>query len=262
MRRTRNRTRRKLHQNQLNSTTPGRAPLPSPTIHDARITRRTTNKSVLARRTCARAFLTMRGRVGGHQPDVGFDRRGGDATAHLKTQHRPQPSRSPNPYSSSRTSCGPQSHALWTSNTSDSCSSADASIAGWMQKSCATSLMRTPAFPPRREPCLTERATSIARKVRLCRCLRSGRRRESVADLRTGEENERASMGRLLLFLPRASGRPQWVVDPVASGGHGESSLSASANEESLSPFGGTVIGFGGRMPRPAGASRGEPSWV
>jgi hypothetical protein len=48
-----------------------------------------------------------------------------------------------------------------------------------MQKSCATSLMRTPAFPPRREPCLTERATSIAR-IRGPRA--SDRRRTALLD--------------------------------------------------------------------------------
>ena len=57
----------------------------------------------------------------------------------------------------------PPRRPSWTSSTSDGCSSANASIAGWMQKSCFGSRMRTPAVPPRREPRSTERATSIAR---------------------------------------------------------------------------------------------------
>ena len=51
--------------------------------------------------------------------------------------------------------------------TSDGCSSANASIAGRMQKSCVGSSMRIPPFALRREPRPTERATRIARKPRL-----------------------------------------------------------------------------------------------
>jgi hypothetical protein len=50
-----------------------------------------------------------------------------------------------------------------SSSTSGSCSSANASIAGWMQKSCFGSSMCPPPHALPREPRRTERATCIAR---------------------------------------------------------------------------------------------------
>ena len=58
-----------------------------------------------------------------------------------------------------------------TSSASDGCSSADASIAGWMQNRCFGSSMRTPPFARRREPRRTERVTCYARKARLTRAI-------------------------------------------------------------------------------------------
>jgi hypothetical protein len=54
----------------------------------------------------------------------------------------------------------------WTSSTSDGCSSANASIAGRMQKSCLRSSTRTPPFAPRLEPHPTERTTCNVRTAR------------------------------------------------------------------------------------------------